>query len=71
MARPERVTKKKDGGGRQISALLDAKEAALLDKHAEREGGVKAALLAGLRALDRKNELSKDELLREIQRRLK
>jgi hypothetical protein len=71
MARGERVTKAKGAGGRQISALLDAEEAALLARHVDREGGVKAAVIAGLRALDRRNDLSNKELIAIIERRLK
>ncbi len=72
MARTERLARRTTEGGKQISALLNADEAALLKRCQDKTGqGLKATLVAGLRALERKNDLSKAELLAEIERRLK
>jgi hypothetical protein len=66
MARPEAAAKRKESGGRQISASLTADEIALLDKARETLGVEtnKEALLTGLR-------LTRAELLAEIDRRLR
>jgi hypothetical protein len=73
MARTTRIDKRKAEGGRQISALLNKEEADLLARHEGALGGVKAALVAGLKALDRGDNFrpTKAELLAEIGRRLK
>lgn len=54
-----------------VGLRLDAAEIKLLEKHAKRFGGKGAALVAGLKALDGQNEISKEELIAEITRRLK
>lgn len=52
------------------SVNLSPDERALWDAMALRYGGKKAALLAGLRALDKAQPMSKVDLLAEIERRL-
>ncbi len=73
MARTTRIDKRKAEGGRQISALLNKEEADLLARHESELGGVKAAIVAGLRALERSDNhrLTKAQLVAEIERRLK
>lgn len=52
------------------SVSLAPDERALWDRLAEQHGGRKAALMAGLRALEGEGERSKAALLAEIERRL-
>lgn len=61
----------RDPGGRQISAMLTPAEAELLARHEKRLGGVKAALIAGLQALDQRGRITTRELIHEIELRLK
>lgn len=54
-----------------VSLRLDEAELALLTKLAKRYGGKQAAIVAGLNALSGRNDMTKEELLAEIERRLK
>jgi len=54
-----------------VGLRLSDSEMRLLDKLAKRHGGKGAALVAGLKALDGQNEISREELIAEITRRLK
>lgn len=65
------MRREREGGGRQISAMLTPAEAELLARHEERLGGLKAALVAGLQALDRRGKITTRELLHELEQRLK
>lgn len=75
MARVEVVEARKKKGGAQISASLDADEHARFTKHAKRLGGTKATILAGLDALEavaqRRNEITKQDVIDAIERRMK
>ncbi len=73
MARPEAAAKRKESGGRQISASLTADEIALLDKARETLGVEtnKEALLTGLRLILNRGRMTRAELLAEIDRRLR
>lgn len=54
-----------------VSLRLSDDEIKLLDKLAKRFKTKQAAIVAGLRALDGQNEITRSELLAEIERRLK
>ncbi len=54
-----------------VGVRLDAEEIALLDALAEIHGGRKAAIMAGLESLDRKNGLTQKEVLDWIRRNTK
>ncbi len=73
MARPEAAAKRKEQGGRQISASLTADEIALLNKAREILGVEtnKEALLTGLQMIVKRGALTRAELLAEIERRLR
>lgn len=64
---------RKNTGAVQTTLTLKPGEAELLDRMAERHGGKKAAIIAGLCALDAgdNQKMTKAALLAEIERRLK
>ena len=56
---------------KQLAVRLDDESHKRLAKLAKRHGGKAAAIEEALRVLDGKNELSREALLAEIERRLK
>jgi hypothetical protein len=55
---------------RAVNVSMKPDESALLDRMADEHGGIKAAIVAGLRALERRNEPTNDELLEMMRRRM-
>lgn len=61
--RQERYRKKLEGeGGKRVSMLLKPEAAALLDKMAARYGSQTAAVVAGLEALNGRNDLTPEQV---------
>jgi|694.fasta_scaffold01641_27 hypothetical protein len=58
-------------GVQSTSFKFSPDEIALLDELAEREGGRKAAVIAGLHALRRRNEPTPEEALRVLERAIR
>lgn len=56
---------------RAVNIQLAPDDSDRLDRLAMAHGGIKAAVVAGLRALEGRGEMSKAELLAEIERRLR
>lgn len=57
--------------GTQKSIRFSDEELELLDRLAEKHGTIKAAIMAGLHALDRKNDLTQKDVLDWIRRHTK
>ncbi len=57
--------------GQQFVMRFNPEEKALLERLGKSYGGKKAAVVAGLRALDGRKTMTKAELVAEITRRLK
>lgn len=56
--------------GTQKSIRFADDELKLLDRLAKRHGSIKAAVLAGLRALESRNDLTKEAVLEYLERKL-
>ena len=66
----EAVTRSREkSGAKGVNISMLPEERALLDALADRHGGIKGAVMAGLRALDGQGEPSTDELLAMLRRR--
>lgn len=74
-ARSEAVTKSRQRalaeGRRRLTTLLSAEGSATYDRLKERFGSERELIEAALSALERRNELTREELLSELARRLK
>lgn len=57
--------------GTQKSIRFSDEELALLDRLAKKHGTIKAAVMAGLESLDRKNDLTQKDVLDWIRRNTK
>lgn len=67
----EAVAKSREkSGAKGVNISMLPEERALLDALADRHGGIKGAVMAGLRALEGRGEISRAALLAEIERRL-
>lgn len=73
-SRTEDVTKSRrkalESGRKRLTAMLGQEGSALYEELRERYGSERELIEAALAALARRNELTREELLREIARRL-